>query len=81
MFEQITLHRSEVLTLLRRIYDIRTALFRSVDRFYQKDYDDIETQLLEIRSQVDAILQYFLLEHQIDIPSDEHLRTLISKSK
>lgn len=67
VFEQITLHKSEVLQLLQRIKEIRTAVNRSFDRYYQADYDGIEDQLLAMKSEIDSILAYFELEHQIGI--------------
>jgi hypothetical protein len=59
MFDQITLHRTEVLKLLRHLHDIKTALSRSFDRYYQGEFDDIEDQLLAMKSEVDQILWYF----------------------
>jgi hypothetical protein len=58
MFDQITLHRTEVLKLLRHLHDIKTALSRSFDRYYQGEFDDIEDQLLAMKSEVDQILWY-----------------------
>jgi hypothetical protein len=62
--QQITLHRAEVLKLLRHLHEVRTALNRSFDRFYQADYDSIEEQLLAMKSEVDQILFYFESQHQ-----------------
>jgi hypothetical protein len=45
--QQITLRRIEALKLLRHILEIRTAVNRSFDRYYQGDYDGIEDQLLK----------------------------------
>ena len=67
MFEQITLHRTEVLKLLRHLHEIKTALSRSFDGYYQGEFDDIEDQLLTMKSEVDQLLLYFESQHQIGI--------------
>jgi hypothetical protein len=67
MFDQITLHRTEVLKLLQHVKEIRTAVNRAFDRFYQGDYDEIESQLLAIRDEINAIELYFQLQYQISI--------------
>ena len=67
VFEQITLHRSEVLKLLQHVKEIRTAMNRAFDRCYQLDFDNIEDQLLAIRTEISAIELYFQLQHQISI--------------
>jgi hypothetical protein len=67
MFDQITLHRTEVLKLLQHVKEIRTAINRTFDRFYQSDFDNIEKQLLAMRAEINAIELYFELEHQIRV--------------
>jgi hypothetical protein len=52
MFEQITLHRTEALKLLQHIFEIRTAVNRAFDRYYQGEFADIEDQLLAMKSEV-----------------------------
>jgi hypothetical protein len=66
-FDQITLHRTEVLKLLRHILEIRTAINRSFDRYYVADYDSIEEQLLAMKSEVDQLLFYFESQHQMGL--------------
>jgi hypothetical protein len=65
--QQIVLHRTEVLKFLQHILELRTAVNRSFDRYYQADYDGIEDQSLTIKSEIGSILAYFELEHQIGI--------------
>jgi hypothetical protein len=57
--EQITLHKTEALKLLQHILEIRTAVNRAFDRYYQGDRDAIKDQLLAMKSEVDQILFYF----------------------
>jgi hypothetical protein len=65
--QQITMHRTEVLKLLRHVQDIRTAVTRATDRLYQSEFDEIEDQLLAMKSEIDSILCYFEVEHQVGI--------------
>jgi hypothetical protein len=67
MAEQITLHRVEVLKLLQHILEIRTAVNRAFDRYYQGEFNDIEDQLLAMKSEVDQILFYFESQHQMGV--------------
>jgi hypothetical protein len=42
------------LKILRHIHDIRTAITRATDRYYQSEFDEIA-----MRSEINSILWYF----------------------
>jgi hypothetical protein len=53
--QQITMYRTEV------------PLNRTFDRYYQGDYNEMEEQLLAIKSEVDQLLFYFESQHQMGL--------------
>lgn len=67
MAEQITLHRSEILQILRHVHDIRTEIAYATNGLYEDDFDQIEAQLLNMKVHLDDIISYFEQEHRIGI--------------
>lgn len=79
--QQITLHRTEALKLLQHILEIRTAVNRAFDRYYRQDFDEIESQLLAIKQEVDQLMFYLETEHQIGINKSEDNNALRDLAK
>jgi hypothetical protein len=49
------------------MYRTEVPLNRTFDRYYQGDYNEMEEQLLAIKSEVDQLLFYFESQHQMGL--------------
>ena len=67
MPEQITLHRTEVMHLLRSVHEIRDAINHANRAIYEDDLDEVKVRLINMKAELDTIISYFETQHHIGI--------------